>query len=219
MMLRTVQEQLQPAHTALLIVDIQNDFCAEGGFLHRARTGSNGPVIRADDNVRIVTNIEALASTARAAGVIVVWLRSIYDFKHLADAHIAKRGGQQGLCNEGSWGAAFFRIHPAPGDLVVDKHTFSGFHGTDLHRQLQARGIRTLVMTGVATNVCVDSTLREGFILGYNIVVAEDCVGSSNLAGHEGTLSTVRVNIGTVMPSAELLPLLRAPAERVDSPS
>lgn len=219
MMLRTVQEQLQPAHTALLIVDIQNDFCAEGGFLHRARAGSGGPEIRADDNFRVAANIDALAAAARAAGALVVWLRSIYDFKYLADAHIAKRGGQEGLCNEGSWGAEFFRIRPLPGDLVVDKHTFSGFHGTDLHQRLQARGIRTLVMTGVATNVCVDSTLREGFFLGYNIVVAEDCVGSSNRAGHEGTLSTVRINIGTVMPSAALLPLLRGAAERVDSPS
>ena len=63
-------------------------------------------------------------------------------------------------------------------------------------------------MTGVATNVCVDSTLREGFFLGYHIVVAEDCVGSTNRAGHEGTLSTVRINIGTVTDSAALIGLI-----------
>ena len=79
-------------------------------------------------------------------------------------------------------------------------------------QMLQARGIRTLVITGVATNVCVDSTLREGFFLGYHIVVAEDGVGSSNRAGHEGTLSTVRVNFGSVLPSAEILRLVRAAA-------
>ena len=219
-MLRTVQEQLRPAHTALLVVDMQNDFCAEGGFLQRARAGAaDGPAIRVEDNLRVANNIGALAGSARAAGVLVAWIRSIYDFKYLAEAHIAKRNGREGLCNEGSWGAEFFRIQPQPGDIVVDKHTFSGFHGTDLHARLQARGIRTLLMTGVATNVCVDSTLREGFFLGYHIVVAEDCVGSSNRAGHEGTLSTVRVNFGTVMPAAQILPLLGAQAARVDSPA
>lgn len=208
-MLRTVQEQVRASHTALLIVDMQNDFCAEGGFLQRARAGTASPTINVDDNVRVADNIGALAAAARAAGVVVAWIRSIYDFKYLAEAHIAKRAGKEGLCNEGSWGAQFFRLEPQAADLVVDKHTFSGFHETDLHRQLQARGIRTLILTGVATNVCVDSTLREGFFLGYNIVVAEDCVGSSNRAGHEGTLSTVRVNFGTVMPSTELRLLLR----------
>ena len=113
---------------------------------------------------------------------------------------------------EGSWGADFYRLRPGPDDLVVDKHTFSGFHGTDLHERLQARGVRMLLVTGVATNVCVDSTLREGFFLGYHIVLVEDCVASSNKAGHEGTLSTVRVNFGTVMPSQALLPLLRPAA-------
>ena len=63
-------------------------------------------------------------------------------------------------------------------------------------------------MTGVATNVCVDSTLRHGFFLGYHIVLAEDCVGSGNKAGHDGTLATVRVNFGSVVDSAEIARLL-----------
>ena len=194
---------------ALLVVDLQNDFCAEEGFLSKARAQGGGPQVRQGDNVRVADNIAALADAVRNAGRPVAWIRSIYDFKYLLPAHIAKRGGKEGLCMEGSWGADFFRLRPAPGDLVVDKHTFSGFHGTDLHAQLQARGVRTLLLTGVATNVCVDSTLREGFFLGYHIVVAEDCVASSNRAGHEGTLSSVRVNFGTVLPSGELVPLLR----------
>jgi ureidoacrylate peracid hydrolase len=66
-------------------------------------------------------------------------------------------------------------------------------------------------VTGVATNVCVDSTLREGFFLGYYIVLLEDCVGSNSKAGHEGTLATVRNNIGTVATSATLIEALRKP--------
>ncbi|MGV3571895.1 MAG: cysteine hydrolase family protein [Ramlibacter sp.] len=208
--LRTLEEQVRPAHAALVVVDMQNDFCAEGGYLQRTRAASSRNPIRVDDNVVIARNIDALADAARKAGMPVAWLRSIYDFKYLADAHLAKRT-DEGLCIEGTWGADFFRIRPQPGDIVVDKHTFSGFFETDLHAQLQARGVKTLVMTGVATNVCVDSTLRHGFFLGYNVVVAEDCVGSGNQAAHEGTLSTVRVNFGTVTDSATLQRLLAAP--------
>ncbi|WP_439588734.1 cysteine hydrolase family protein [Hydrogenophaga sp.] len=207
-LLRTLEEQVRPAHTALVIVDMQNDFCAEGGYLQRTRAASSNGSIRVDENERIAERIERLARVARQSGAAVAWLRSVYDFKHLAPAHIAKREGE-GCCMEGTWGADWFRIQPEGSDLVVTKHTFSGFHETVLHEQLQARGIRTLLMTGVATNVCVDSTLRHGFFLGYHIVVAEDCVGSGNQAGHAGTLSTVRMNFGSVVESTQLLSLLR----------
>lgn len=204
-----LREQLRATHTALLVIDLQNDFCAADGYLARSRAAGAGPRVRHDDNVRIAERIGALASAARAAGAPVIWVRSHYDFRYLAPAHIAQRDGKEGLCLEGSWGADFFGEQPKPGELVVDKHTYSGFHDTVLHERLQERGIRTLIVTGVATNVCIDSTLREGFFLGYHIVVPEDCVGSSNRAGHEGTLSTVRVNFGTVLPSAQLLAMLR----------
>lgn len=204
--LRTLAEKAQPNHTALLIVDIQNDFCAQGGYLQRTRAESGRNPIRVDENAVIADRIGQLAAVARRSGATVAWLRSVYDFKYLADAHVAMRD-DEGCCMEGTWGADFFRIQPHEGDVVVDKHTFSGFHETGLHAQLQARGIKTLVMTGVATNVCVDSTLRHGFFLGYHIVVAEDCVGSGNQTGHEGTLSTVKVNFGEVTTCADLLQL------------
>jgi len=211
--LRTLAEKVEPRHTALVIVDMQNDFCAQGGYLQRTRAESGRNPIRVDENAGIADRIGLLADAARQAGATVAWLCSVYDFKYLADAHIAMRDGE-GCCMEGTWGADFFRIRPKEGDVVVDKHTFSGFHETGLHAQLQARGIRTLVMTGVATNVCVDSTLRHGFFLGYHIVVAEDCVGSGNPTGHAGTLSTVGVNFGEVTSSSELLRLFgkHAPA-------
>jgi ureidoacrylate peracid hydrolase len=205
--LRTPDEQLHPAHAALIVVDMQNDFCAVGGYLQRER-GYDVSAIPG-----IAANIQGLLAAARATGLAVVWLRSIYDFKYLTAAHIAKRV-TEGCCMEGSWGADFFELRPAAGELIVDKHHFSGFHDTVLDRELRHRGISTLVMTGVATNVCVDSTLREGFFLGYNIVLAEDCVGSNSRAGHEGTLATVRNNIGTVISSTALIDTLQRLASK-----
>lgn len=199
--LRTLEDQLQREHTALLVIDMQNDFCAEGGYLQKRRNYdvSFAPVVAA--------NIQLLIGSARMAGVPVVWIHSIYDFKYLTDPYIVKRG-EEGCCLEGSWGAAPFGVEPVQGDMVVNKHSFSGFYNTGLDESLHAQGIKTLVITGVATNVCVDSTLRDGFFRGYNIVVAEDCVGSNSKAGHEGTLATVRNNIGTVVPLQVVATLL-----------
>lgn len=209
-LLADLESQVRPTHSALLIVDLQNDFCAEGGFLHRARKGgANG--IRVDENAQIADRIGELADSARRAGVPVVWIRSIYDFKYLADPWKVKRG-VEGCCLEGSWGADFFRIRPAPQDIVIDKHAYSAFHQTELESLLRARGVRTLIMSGVATNVCVESTLRDGFFRGFYVVLASDCVGSGNRVGHDGTLSTVQVNFGLVSDRHTLGRLLQSPA-------
>jgi ureidoacrylate peracid hydrolase len=197
----------RPDRAALLVIDMQNDFCAEGGFLQRER---NYDVRFAKT---VAGNIREVVSAARAAGRPVVWVRSIYDFKYLTAAHIAKRG-KEGCCLEGSWGADFFELVPAPGELIVDKHCFNAFKDTPLDGHLRSRGVATLVLAGVATNVCVDSTLREGFFLGYHIVLLEDCVGSNSRAGHEGTLATVRNNIGTVVPSGIVIEALADRARR-----
>jgi ureidoacrylate peracid hydrolase len=194
--LPTLEEQARPDRAALLVVDMQNDFCAEGGFLHRER-GHNVEFAKT-----VADNIAAAVACARGAGMPVVWVRSIYDFKYLTGPHIVKRRSE-GCCMEGSWGVAFFRLKPEPDHLIVDKHHYSAFRDTPLDTALRRRGIATLIMTGVATNVCVDSTLRDGFFLGYYIVLLEDCVGSNSKAGHDGTLASVRNNIGIVASLAQ----------------
>jgi ureidoacrylate peracid hydrolase len=187
----TLEEQARPDRAALLIIDMQNDFCAEGGFLHKER-GYNVEFANA-----VADNIAAAVSCARIAGMPVVWVRSIYNFKYLTGPHIVKRRSE-GCCMERSWGADFFRLKPEPDDLIIDKHHYSAFRDTALDTALRRRDTSTLIMTGVATNVCVDSTLRDGFFLGYYIVLLEDCVGSNSKAGHDGTLASVRNNIGIV---------------------
>lgn len=198
MLLTTFEQQVLPQHTAVLVVDMQNDFCAEGGYLQKQR-GYNVGFAR-----DVVAAIDKVVAAARGAGAPVVWIKSIYDFKYLASPHRVKRG-QEGCCMEGTWGAEFFKLTPAPDELVVTKHHYSAFRETPLDSLLRSRGVRTLALTGVATNVCVDSTLREGFFLGYHIVLLEDCVGSNSKAGHDGTLATVRNNIGTVVSSSALI--------------
>jgi len=204
------EDQIRPDRAALLIIDMQNDFCAPGGYLQKER----GYDVAFAETV--AANIETMLAAARDAGMLVVWIRSIYDFKYLAAPHIVKRG-QEGCCLEGSWGVEFFKLEPRANEPVVDKHHYSAFIGTSLDDILREHAIETLIVTGVATNVCVDSTLRDGFFAGYYIVLLEDCVGSNSQAGHNGTVASVRNNIGTVSTSAELIGTLdtRWPKEAV----
>lgn len=201
----TLEQQLTPERTALLVIDMQNDFCAVGGYLQKER---NYDVSFAP---AVAERIGAMVEHARQSGVSLVWIRSIYDFKYLNAAERAKRG-TEGCCLEGTWGVDFFRLAPLDHEFIVDKHCFDAFKNPALDRYLRAKGIETLIITGVATNVCVDSTLRDGFFHGYNIVLLEDCVASNSSAGHEGTIATVRNNIGRVVTSGEAIDLLqRAP--------
>lgn len=208
-LLATFDDQIRPDRAALLIVDLQNDFCAPGGFMQKER-GYNVEFAKA-----VAANIEPALAAARAAGMLVVWVRSIYDFKYLAAPHVVKRV-KEGCCLEGSWGADFFMLEPRAGEPIVDKHHYSGFVGTELDEILRQHRIETLILAGVATNVCVDSTLRDGFFRGYYIVLLEDCVGSNSVAGHNGTLATVRNNIGVVTTSAAWIEMLRSRWPRPD---
>jgi ureidoacrylate peracid hydrolase len=203
--LETLEDQVAVQHAALVVVDMQNDFCAEGGYLQKKRgyDVSSAPTI--------AENIAKVVSAARQAGLPVVWIKSIYDFKYLALPFIHKRK-EEGCCLEGTWGADFFMLAPEPDDLVITKHAYSGFHGTPLDTLLQSRGIQTLIFSGVATNVCVESTLRDAFFRGYYVVLLKDCVGSNNKLGHEGTLTTVQTSFGTVVDSNAIID--RLPQDR-----
>src|SRR5690606_14895302 len=187
-LLESIDAQLRPEHTALLVIDMQNDFCHEDGYLSRERD------YKVDYAVDVAERIAQLTASLRPLGVHIVWVRSIYDFKYLTPAYQVKRG-EEGCCLENTWAADYFRIAPADGDVVIKTHSFSGYHETRVHEDVQKKGLGILVLTGVATKVSVDATLREGFFLGSNIVLAEDCVGSNSRAGHAGELATVRDNL------------------------
>jgi ureidoacrylate peracid hydrolase len=196
--LNTLPEKLDPGHSAVVVVDMQNDFCAEGGYLHnnlKPDMSGNGP---------LAGRITGLVDAARDAGAMVVWIKANYEPRYLSGQALAKLGekGIQAICCEGgTWGWDLFEMSAADDEWVIEKHTYSGFAGTELDRVLRFRGIRTLVMTGVATNVCVESTLRDGYFNGYYIVVPEDCVASAAPDLHDATLKNVRMHFGQVVDS------------------
>jgi ureidoacrylate peracid hydrolase len=143
-----------------------------------------------------------------------VWVRAIYDPRYLPAPMLAKQEqlGLAGetLCLEGSWGAEFYGVAPLPGEFIIDKHRYSAFSGTGLDNLLRDHGVRSLIIAGVATNVCVESTLRDGFMHGYYIIIAQDCVGSHNHELHRATLENVRLTFGDVTDSAAIMALWHA---------
>ena len=197
----SLAKKVSPESTALVIVDVQNDFCARGGFFDKR--GEDLSFIQAT-----VPKIKSLISEARKAGVAVIFIQAVYDPEFVSPV-MAEQRERKGitklpLCLTGSSGVDFFEVSPLPSDIVVNKHRYSAFIGTDLDLILRSRAIKTLIMAGVATNVCVESTARDGYMHDYHIVFLEDCTATTDRELHAGTLENISRYFGQVCSSEEV---------------
>ena len=172
-----LKERVAPASTALVVVDLQNEFCDTNGLCAKSGddTSAIGPVVE---------SVKRLIEQARRAGVFVIYVQSSYDSPFLsaplAEGRYSRRGAA-GMCFEGSFGHRFVPgIAPTASvnEAVLVKHRYSAFEGTRIDLLLRSNGIETLVMTGVTTEMCVEFTLREGFIRNYRIIEVADCVAA-----------------------------------------
>jgi biuret amidohydrolase len=174
---------LSPEHCALLIIDMQRDFLEPGGF---------GEILGNDVSQlrRTIEPNRRLLAAWRAAGLPALHTREGHR-PDLFDLPPSKKiRGRSGTCigDAGPMGRILVRgeaghdiipeLYPAPGEPVIDKPGKGAFYATDLHAILQHRGVKQLVVTGVTTEVCVNTTVREANDRGYDCLVLEDCVGS-----------------------------------------
>jgi len=200
-LLLTLEQKAAPAHAALVVVDVQNDFAAHGGFFDGL--GNDMAHVQAS-----VPPLRRLIEAARRAGVLVVFVQAIYDDRDLSGP-MRERNRRTRVetprCLTGSWGADFYEVRPAAGEPVVIKHRYSAFHGTRLDALLRARGIRSLLLTGVATDVCVESTARDGYFMDYYVTVVADCCGAGSKRDHDGALARFERDYGGVTTSAEVV--------------
>jgi nicotinamidase-related amidase len=236
-LLSSLEARIDPRHAALVLIDVQNDFCDSRGAA--GRTGDAIEMIRA-----AVAHIKDLLAAARAAGVAVVHVRAEYGALYrgigspyrfpatgvmdaavwTASAADLSSGASVGVdevevCLPGTWGAQFVDgIVPQPDEPVVTKHRFSAFVDTGLELMLRARGIKTVVLAGVTTNCCVESTAREVAMKDYYLVVAEDCVAVKDKLRslHDASLESMRLYFGQVRPAAELIGIWQT-ADKVSS--
>ena len=206
-MLESLADKIDPKNAALLIVDVQNDFAAEGGMMDRE--GNDLSMSQG-----IIPRLQQLIDEAHEADVPIIFIRNVYNTDanwYLSDVWLeqAKRARQgsyviHSVCAPDSWAGDFYEIRPTEKDVIVTKHRFSAFQDTDLDLILRSRGIRTLIMTGIATNVCVESTARDGFFRDYYIVFTSDCTATYSKEDHEGTLNNIRRFFGEVVTADEV---------------
>jgi len=185
-------EWIVPARTALLLIDLQVDFALpEGGM---AQEGADVSAA-----MRAVAEAERLAAAARMAGVPLVFTRSIARpemREPVLDEAKARRGEEDKprLCVEGTRGAEFVGPQPRHGDLVVSKHRYSIFHGTGLDAALKGRGVDTLVVSGLTTECCVQSSVWAAFERRYHIFIAHDACAAYEEGLHQGALKAMELS-------------------------
>lgn len=201
-LLTTLAAKAAPGTAALLVVDVQNDFAAEDGFF--GRIGADVAGIQAN----VIPALARLIEQARAAGVLVVFIQAIYDPVDLSAPmreRNLRRGVEMPRCLTGSWGAAFHTVAPAPGDEVVIKHRYSAFQRTELDALLRRHGVKSLLLTGIATDTCVESTGRDGYFMDYYVTMVADCCGAFDAADHAGALKRFDRDYGAVVTSADVI--------------
>lgn len=171
-----------PQTTALLMIDMQRDFVEPGGF--GEALGNNVNLVRS-----VIQPCKMILSAARQAGLFILHTREGHR-ADLSDCPPAKltRGGKTFIGEQGPKGRILIRgeeghdiipeLYPIYGEPIIDKPGKGAFYQTDLHLILQNRGIKTLIVCGVTTEVCVNTTVREANDRGYECIIPEDCVGS-----------------------------------------
>lgn len=192
------REKVKPDTTALLVIDIQNDFFRAGGVIDRM-----GHDYRALDE--IVEPLEAFIRRARQVLPLVVWTKQTR-YPYLRGPVVLEHYERVGMLGESAPDALeFYRIAPGPDDVVLEKPKYSAFVGTALDTMLRANHIKTVIATGVAANVCVESTARHAFMLDYHVVVPADLVAGVNEELKAAALENIDLFFGQVVRSSELL--------------
>ena len=206
--------------SAVVVVDMQNAFATKGGMLDIAGTDIS-------DASRVVRSIKSILDAARPAGIPVVHLQMGYKpdlsnsggpnspnwHKELAMHLMNRRPELKGkLLTEGTWDFAIVEeLKPEPADLVVIKTRYSGFAGTTLDSQLRTRGIRYLFFAGIATNVCVESTLRDAYFQDYwPILISDGAMPAGPASLHEATLFNVENFFGWTIRSEQFLAAIKS---------
>ena len=199
--LKSLKDRCDPRYAALIVVDVQNDFVSLEGS-----AGKRGDDVGAA--MAMIPNLTRLIDQARKVGLTIVYIRTTHSDWTDTPSWIYRTSQKSGLstCREGTWGAEFYdSIAPLPSERVVIKHRYSAFINTDLNTVLKARGIQSVLVCGVATNVCVETTARDGYMYDYYVTMIDDCSAAYDAKLHMGTLENMRRHFGLVASADQII--------------
>jgi nicotinamidase-related amidase len=189
-LLTSLDERIKPSHTALLVVDMQNDYLSEGGASHRR----HGTVSAMRD---IIPPLQKLLTSARHAGILVVYIQMTFDqeMRLLSDVEYLrriKRYGETPMLVKNTWGHEVVpELAPQPGDMIVEKQRSSAFVGTNLDLLLRSSHIQSVIVTGIVTQGCVLATAKSA-AYDYYVTTVSNCVASHKTELHDAALLLLR---------------------------
>jgi nicotinamidase-related amidase len=190
---------LDPHKTALVLIDLQQ------GIVNRP---GGGPRSGAD----VVKNAAKLTEKFRATGAVVVLVHVNFnaDDKDRLNPAVDQPMQFNQSALPPNWAELVPEIGPKPGDFIITKHQWGAFYGTELDLQLRRRGVRTIVLGGIATNIGVESTARDAYERGYEQIFVEDAMASVSAEAHEFVVKNIFPRIGRVRSTEEVLAALRS---------
>jgi len=195
---------LNPAETAVVLVEYQNDFTSEGGVLHEA-------VSEVMDRTEMMARTQEVVAAARAAGVTVmhapITFAAGYNEISSHPYGILKGVVDGNAFVKGTWGADIVdELAPAEGDIVIEgKRGLDTFASTNLDFILRSKGIKTIALGGFLTNCCVESTMRSGYENGYQVITLSDCVAATSPEEHDNAIKYDYPMFSTPMASADFI--------------
>ena len=196
--------QIDPKATALLVIDMQNGFLHPEGTL--SRDGVDVAPLR-----EIIPAVKGLVGLCRSKGIPVIWsMQEHYPQDKAREAHRITPHTMKRInipCLKGSWDAEIIEeLKPLIEEEshIIRKQKFSCFYNTNLEVLLRILGVNTLIMAGVMTFVCVETTARDAYMRDYDIIVVEDCVAGHDRDLHGASLKFINLYLGMVIKSGEL---------------
>ena len=194
----TLAEKVSPPRTALLIIDMQKDYCCEGGSFD-LRGFDTRPARELAPRINLFLEKVRKVLT----WIVHIKMTKIADLGSEANAEHYSRLGIKRMYDPSY--SEFFEISPLENEIIIPKYTYSAFFSTYLDRYLRSHGIRTLILTGIATNVCVEAAARDAFIRDYHVVVPRDLTEGSSPEAKEASLKNIDLFFGEVTESPVLL--------------